>query len=126
MLIIRGAQLEALQRALDYRFETQVVAEVRRRFPAEARKIGDDALPRFVHEAVQAALTLSLQGPQAVRFYVYLAVAFTPELLQNQQTRWMRRFLRDAGASSETRIEQLVERMESIPEYEAFLSAAVA
>ena len=124
-LTIRAEQMAVFQEEIVRRFAEGLEVQIRERFPVEAEKIGPWRIKEFVLESVKAGTALGLEGDEGIRFYVFLTVAFRPSFLERKATRWRGKYLKEEGASTETRLEGLIGAMEQDAAYEPFLQKAL-
>lgn len=78
MLTIRPEQVAILQRDVDSRLASQIVAHFQRHYPRESRAVEEDELRLRVAKSITLARTLRLDSGQAISAFVLLRLTMGP------------------------------------------------
>jgi len=109
MLVIRKAQLQALQEDLKKR---QVAELMRKTWPEECEQLGPAGLQPWIDLGFQKASSYDMHDPaEAVRF-IHLMFALGEDFDTAPETAWAGTILHWAGASNELKLAALEKRAE--------------
>lgn len=104
MLTIRSQQMEVLETAQAERFEREIAAHIRERFPRAAFVGDDQRLRSFVAESIRLARTFGLHH----RFDLRRFIEFRAEYGENfHQLEWASKILNDKYLSGCGKMEQI-------------------
>jgi hypothetical protein len=124
LLIIRGAQMAALDAAVLDGFIRRMVAHLRTILPERIAAWGDPDTKARVTDAIERASAFGLAAERDVARYVDLAVAFGADFPDRDDMVWARDILNDDGASAATRVRRLYDELERrFPDHSALWTA---
>ena len=110
MLTIRPEQMDALRRYMTERFERRLFDHIRRSFPAESEKLGEEAALELVRTGIARAANYGLDTEYDAARFVVLMVARSPDF--DTETPWARELLTDESLPPRERLDAVCQRAE--------------
>jgi hypothetical protein len=111
MLIIRSAQVAALDAAVLAGFRRRLLAHVRQTLPGRAAQ-DDDGLLAEIDSAIGQARALGLETERDVARFVDLALGVGPDFVDQPATAWVREVLGDRRRPGSGRLDAVYDRLE--------------
>jgi hypothetical protein len=88
MLIIRKAQLEALNAGLLQDFESEVLADLEERFPARCRELGEAGVRRLIQAGIRKARGYGIEAQDDVARVIEVVFEFGENFDQRADLAW--------------------------------------
>jgi hypothetical protein len=104
MLVIRQEQLRVLQQDQKRRFEQELAADLRRRFPQSLTVADPEQLRSFVHDGVSMALSCGMVNRYDIGRFLQFRAEYGADFHQQP---WAARILNDPTLSGSGKIEQI-------------------
>jgi hypothetical protein len=104
MLMIREAQMRALDEIPRHQFQTQVIRHLQRFYPRECRLAGDEQLHRFVDLGIDRAAGHGFFSRQTVGLYINLMVMLGSHFDEDPQIPWAAKELDNGSAADSSRL----------------------
>ncbi|WP_240358323.1 MULTISPECIES: hypothetical protein [Myxococcus] len=113
MLVIRHAQLEALDAPAQEHFIEEILSALPEVFPGDARVLERQPMRALIEDGIARASRLGLTGGGEVSRYVFLLHELGPGFEDAARTRWMGRLLRDPELPPSVRMDAVYARLEA-------------
>jgi hypothetical protein len=111
MLIIRKAQMEALNARLVQDFENQVLADLEERFPARCREMGEASLRRLIQAGIRKAGGYGIEAQDDVARVIEVMFEFGENFDERADLAWPCQSLRDPSLTGDVKTGLLVARL---------------
>ena len=111
MLTIRPEQMDAFRRYMTERFERRVLEHIRRTFPTEFEKLGEEAALELIRTGIERAANYGLDTEYDAARFVVLMVARCPDF--DSESPWVRELLTDESLLPRERLDAVCQRAEA-------------
>lgn len=112
MLVIRKAQMEALDADTFRRFLLRMVRHVRAEFPAKVASHRDEQLLASLRDSVKRAQSFGIRGATDLQLFADLDYLLEPRFEFAGKYAWIRRLLQDVSLPPDSRLALIYQRLE--------------
>lgn len=109
--IISAAHMEAFSQQQKQRFEDEMAAYLREKYPVEARKLGDPLLREMIRDGAESAKSYDITAERDVARYVELMLVISPSFDDSDETPWAYPILHDNRLTGSKKIRALYEHL---------------
>ncbi|MEK7406564.1 MAG: hypothetical protein AAB225_15790 [Acidobacteriota bacterium] len=110
MLIIRKAQMEALERTELRKFEERVYQSLQRHWPAGVAARGEASVRASIRHGIERARTYGLTSEREIFTYINLMYCHADDFDRSPEYPWAAEILADPKLEPGAKVERLVQR----------------
>ena len=111
MLRIRKEQIEVLERDRLARFQVRVLAHVRKIFPDDAQRLGDEEVQRIITEGVKKAATYGVTSERSVTLFIDVMFGVDRDFDQTKSMSWAIDILKDPRLHDSAKMTLIYEQL---------------
>ncbi len=108
---ITETHMQAFSKQQAQRFESDMVAHVRKNFPNESRGLSDAELREIIQERIKKAESFNIVLEPDVAHYIELTIVLGPDFETEPATDWTQPILLDRQLSGRDKIERIHEQI---------------
>jgi hypothetical protein len=111
MLVIRKAQMDALNAYVVESFENEVAAQLAARFPERSAQMGEAGVRELIQAGIRKSLSYGVQAQDDVARVIELMVEFGEEFDKRPDLAWPCEALRDRVLTGDAKVSLLMSRL---------------